>query len=79
MMLGCVEVDVVGDGERQVHLRVSGGHQQVLDGLPEPVLRQPGRDLGPDLSPCPVARGQEQVEVSRAEQVGATGQQAFAR
>jgi hypothetical protein len=75
VVLGRVEIHVVGHREGHVHARRGHGHQQVLDRDPVGVPGQPGDQVGPDLRPGAVTGGQERVQAALAEQVRPAGQQ----
>ena len=79
VVFGGVEVGVVGDREGQPVLHRAGRHDQVLDGGPELIFRQPPGDLAPDLGPGAVAGVEELVQAARGEQMSTAGQQAVGR
>ena len=75
VVLGRVEVDVIGDGEGQVQRGVGGGYHQVLECLAVFVVAEPVDDRPADLLPGAIAGGEELVEAARAHQIRAAGEQ----
>ena len=75
VVLGGVEVDVVGDGERQAQLETVERAGERLDCLAVRLVGQPRRDQGAHLRPGRPAGREEAVERAVGEQVGVTGSQ----
>ena len=74
VVLGGVEIDVVGHCEWQPQLHRAARHEQILDRGPEAILGQPSGELGPDLGPGCAASVEELIQAAGAKQARAIGQ-----